>query len=112
MTFRIDKRELEITHLKGSGPGGQHRNKRLTGIRIVHAPSGITVVATERRSQSQNLKLALERINQKIEKAFRKAPLRIATQQPPAAKNKRLGLKKHKSQIKAFRKKLIDGDAE
>ncbi len=32
----LKETDLEIVHLKGSGPGGQNRNKRQTGIRITH----------------------------------------------------------------------------
>src|SRR3990170_3122051 len=43
-----------------SGPGGQHRNKTESGVRLAHDATGIVVTATERRSQSQNRAAALE----------------------------------------------------
>ena len=52
--------DIEITYVKSGGPGGQHRNKRETGVRIVHVPTGIVVTATERRERPLNLALALE----------------------------------------------------
>ena len=63
-TTKRDVLETECTveFLKGSGPGGQHRNKRDTGVRLTHLPSGIVVMATERRSQPQNLDVAFERL--------------------------------------------------
>ena len=54
--------ECEIEFLRGSGPGGQHRNTRDTGVRLTHLPSGIVVMATERRSQPQNLETAFLRL--------------------------------------------------
>ena len=33
-----------------SGPGGQHRNRTESGVRLTHRPTGIVVLATERRS--------------------------------------------------------------
>ncbi len=51
-----------VKHIRGSGPGGQHRNKVSTGIHITHRASGIIGQATERRSQSENLSVAIQRL--------------------------------------------------
>jgi hypothetical protein len=51
---------------RASGPGGQHRNKTESAIRLVHQPSGITVTATERRSQHENRAKAVERLREAI----------------------------------------------
>lgn len=53
------------THRVG-GPGGQHRNKTETAIRLVHAPSGISVTAGETRSQHENRAVALRRLREMI----------------------------------------------
>lgn len=55
-------RQCEIKRTRGSGPGGQHRNKVETAIVITHTPSGIRGEASERRSQSQNLEVAWQRL--------------------------------------------------
>jgi len=52
----------EVTRQRRSGPGGQHRNKVETAIRITHRPSGTTAEASERRSQSANLSMATRRL--------------------------------------------------
>lgn len=60
-----DKALLEacqIDRFRGSGPGGQHRNKVETGIRLTHKPTGVSVSATERRSQHDNLQAAAHRL--------------------------------------------------
>jgi hypothetical protein len=54
--------ECRIERGRRSGPGGQHRNKVETAIRICHQPSGITSEATERRSQEQNQQVAVRRL--------------------------------------------------
>ena len=52
----------EIRRQRRSGPGGQHRNKVETGVIITHPDSGVSVSATERRSQATNLRHALRRL--------------------------------------------------
>ncbi|HET6984485.1 MAG TPA: peptide chain release factor-like protein, partial [Myxococcaceae bacterium] len=55
-------RACEVSTFIGGGPGGQHRNKTASAVRLVHLPTGVTVTATERRSQLRNRGAALERL--------------------------------------------------
>ena len=58
-------RLLEICGLRTqrrSGPGGQHRNKTSSGAFLHYPPTNTTSEATERRSQSDNRRIALERL--------------------------------------------------
>ena len=57
---------VEIQSFRASGPGGQHRNKVETAIRITHKPSGIMVIATDGKSQAQNKKKAWKKLEDKI----------------------------------------------
>jgi len=58
--------ECEVQAHRVRGPGGQHRNKVETAIRLVHRPSGLVVTGTERRSQSENKAAALRRLREAI----------------------------------------------
>ena len=56
--YQVTKADLKIQHVRGSGPGGQKRNKTYSGVRITHLPTGISTRSDELCSQSGNLSLA------------------------------------------------------
>ena len=62
----INEREIAYETMRASGPGGQNVNKVETAVRATHLPSGISVAASDMRSQSQNKKLAHERLLMKL----------------------------------------------
>jgi hypothetical protein len=51
---------------RSSGPGGQHRNKASTAVRLYHPATGISVHGDESRIQQENLRAALARLRMKI----------------------------------------------
>ncbi|XP_052292185.1 uncharacterized protein LOC102626669 isoform X2 [Citrus sinensis] len=55
-------RECEMDTYKSSGPGGQHRNKRESAVRLKHVPTGVIAHAAEDRSQHKNRASALSRL--------------------------------------------------
>lgn len=98
--------DLEITFFKSSGPGGQHKNKRETAVRVRHLPTGITVEASEERSQAMNREAALERLAERLAALRRRRKRRIATKPSRAARERRLQSKKHQGEKKEGRRRL------
>ncbi len=56
-------KEVQVKTMRSSGAGGQHVNKVETAVSITHIPTGITVQASEERSQYLNKKLAFARLD-------------------------------------------------
>jgi peptide chain release factor 2 len=61
-----EKTDIKIDTLRGSGAGGQHRNKVETAVRIHHIESGITVFCQSERSQKRNKENALKILKSKL----------------------------------------------
>lgn len=66
--FRVKKKDLKIEYMRGTGPGGQHRNKTDSACRITHIPTGISAYADE-RSQHHSRKKAMAELEQRIRQA-------------------------------------------
>lgn len=64
-------KDCETRRTRGSGPGGQHRNKVETAIVITHKPTEISGQASERRSQNANREVAIERLRINLALQFR-----------------------------------------
>jgi peptide chain release factor 1 len=62
----IPDHELEISTCKGSGPGGQHRNKTETTVIVKHKPTGIAVRCGGERSQLLNKQTAIRLLAARI----------------------------------------------
>jgi hypothetical protein len=59
-------RQCEVHTYKSSGPGGQHRNKVSSAVRLVHEPTRISAHGDDSRSQHENKRLALKRLRMNI----------------------------------------------
>jgi len=96
--------DVVVTFFKAGGPGGQHRNKTETGVRLLHIPTGIIVTATERRSRAQNIKAAFERLEEKLAARRRKPKPRRKTTPTRASRERRLATKKRRGETKRQRR--------
>ena len=76
--------QCRFDRFRVSGPGGQHRNRRDTAVRLVHTPSGVSAQASERRSQAQNRQTALARLRRAIALELRR-PVSLDAYHPPPA---------------------------
>ena len=84
------KQQVIVETYRSSGPGGQRKNKTETAVRLKHLPSGITVIATEHRSQAQNRELAFERLIRRLERLNQPRKRRIPTRIPRKAVEQRI----------------------
>ena len=67
--------DCEVQTFRAGGKGGQNQNKRDTGVRIIHPPSGARGEARDERSQLQNKRLAFRRM---VDSTAFRAWLRVA----------------------------------
>ncbi len=127
-SLSIDSRELEITFILGSGPGGQnvnkvataaqlrfdtrlspslpgdvkHRLQALAGARLTR--DGVVVITARRfRSQDRNRADAVERLVALIREAADRPVPRRPTRPTRGSQERRLGEKAHRSAIKRDR---------
>jgi len=54
----LDLRDVEVVTARGSGPGGQNRNKTESCVVATHKPTGLQVRIDNERSQHQNKAMA------------------------------------------------------
>ena len=62
LLYSLTKKDFDLQTFRSGGPGGQHQNKRDTGVRIIHRESGAVGECRSTRSQAQNKKMALSRL--------------------------------------------------
>lgn len=75
--------QCEMDTFKTSGPGGQHRNKRETAVRLKHLPTGVIAQASEDRSQHKNRASALARLRTLLALKVRNTIVDLDTYSPP-----------------------------
>ena len=58
--------EIQFQAIRSSGAGGQHVNKVSSAIRAKHIKTGVQVLVMDSRSQHQNKKIAIKRLQEKV----------------------------------------------
>lgn len=54
--------QVRFETFRCGGKGGQNVNKVESGVRVIHIPTGLSVVSTEARTQHMNKKIAMNRL--------------------------------------------------
>ena len=121
--------EVTLRASRSSGPGGQHANVTASRVEAVFDVAGspsltedqrrrlcarlgprVTAVAQDTRSQSRNRALALERLRARLAGALRTRRPRRRTAPTRAAREKRLGAKRRRGELKRQRRGPSQGD--
>lgn len=76
LLFSVTKKDLRIDTFRAGGKGGQNQNKRNSGVRITHLPSGAVGEGRDERTYEMNKKNAYRRL---IESSKFQIWLRIET---------------------------------
>jgi ribosome-associated protein len=130
---RIPMHELVLTAISGGGPGGQHVNKSATRIALqwnvrttqslreeqrarvlqqlasrLDTDGQLRIVAGEYRSQQQNRRAALERLQQLVARALIVPRTRKATKPSRGAVQERLTDKRKRAETKRRRRQDHD----
>jgi peptide chain release factor 1 len=68
---KVGRGEIEVETCRGTGPGGQKRNKTESAVVITHRPSGVAVRCDAGRSQHRNREAALALLEARLSAAER-----------------------------------------
>jgi hypothetical protein len=73
--------QCEVDRYRASGPGGQHRNKTESAVRLRHKLTGVTAIGEDSRSQAENKVHAVRRLRSAIALEVRE-PVRLDDYKP------------------------------
>jgi len=83
-TVQLKEKDLEWQATRGSGPGGQHRNKTSSAVILTHKPTGLVVRVENERSQYRNLQTAKAILSARLQEAEASSQLDQRNQQRKA----------------------------
>ena len=100
--------ECDVHVFRASGPGGQSVNTTDSAVRLVHRPTGVTVVCRRERSQLRNKSECVRRLRSRLEALGRKRTPRVATRPSGAARKRRMASKTRRGSVKKMRRRPLD----
>ena len=62
LLFSVTAKDCRWDYFRGTGKGGQKRNKTSSGVRCTHKESGAVGVSDDTRSQHENKRIAFQRM--------------------------------------------------
>lgn len=126
---RIPLAEIELRVSRSSGPGGQHANKTESRVeavfdvwasavlgpnqkRRIAAKIGpvVRAISQDERSQLRNREIAIERLGERLAGALRIEQRRVATKPTRSSRERRLGEKRRRADVKSARRKPSSDD--
>jgi len=131
--FVVRQQDLTFRYSRSPGPGGQNVNKLNTKVTVLFDAAGcgrltaaqksrilkklaaratkdgiIRVVSHRYRTQKDNRRAAVRRLNELLQQALARQPIRKKTKTPHWARQERLEKKKRRSRLKQQRSALTD----